>query len=66
MQRTRLDEALDPKQKTAVVMELLRKDLKPREICDRYGLDMHQLAGWVFRFVTAGQQAMEEDEFVLN
>ncbi|GEM_PF-5890052 len=52
---------LDTKQKTAMVMELLRKDLHPRQICDRYGVDIHQLADWVFRFVTAGEKALEEE-----
>ncbi len=53
---------LNSRQKTAVVMELLRKDHPPLEICKRYGLTIQDLAGWVYRFVSAGEAALADDD----
>jgi hypothetical protein len=59
-------ELLSSRQKTAVVMELLRKDRPPQQICERYGLEIRDLAGWVYRFISAGEAALAEDDSTLQ
>lgn len=55
-------ELLSSREKTAVVMELLRKDRPPQQICERYGLTIRDLAGWVYLFVSAGEAALADDD----
>ena len=57
---------LSSREKTAVVMELLRKERPPRQICERYGLEIRDLAGWVYRFVSAGEAALADDDLPLQ
>ena len=35
-------------------------------ICERYGLEIRDLAGWVYRFVSAGEAALADDDLPLQ
>lgn len=46
------------RQKTAVVLDVLRNRVPAEQACERHGIPLHDLARWMFRFIEGGQSAL--------
>jgi transposase-like protein len=53
---------LTARRKTAVVLELLRTRASPQVLCQKHGIRSSDLAAWVYRFIEAGQRALEDPD----